>query len=451
MTRMGSAFLSLVALLVATTADAAEPLVRVVMPAGKPYLAGQQINVEVQVLVPNFFMSPLQFPTLDIPGAVVTLSDDREMNFNETIDGETYSGIRKSYLIVPEQAGIFTLPSAQLTFSYAAVPGQATQVSVPIPRQTFRVTLPQGAMGPNGPLPLVPLEITESWDRSPGGLKVGDTLTRTINIFAKGMQPMMIAPPRLNTPDGVKAYPHDPVLSNERTNGKDFAGGRRIDRVTYEFTRPGDYVFSAVTVDWYNVAAGKAEVTRAPELKISVAALATAAPAIAPEASAPEEPKSWLRTVDWTFWLPRGLAAILTVLALAFVGARYLPRMLASIAARRRAHEKSEPTSFQRLRAACRTEDPMAIYRALAAWAQTAGVKSVSAWARDFGGSKLAAGIDRLNSELFSGRSASKDWDVRFLESGLVKARENFLKARIRRRDTMRPGLNPLWKSEALS
>lgn len=123
MTRMRSAFFALMALLVSAAANAAEPVIRVVMPAGAPYLAGQQIDVEVQVLVPNFFMSPLQFPTLDIPGAVVTLSDDRALNFNETIGGETYSGIRKNYSIVPEQAGTFTLPPARIAFSYAAVPG----------------------------------------------------------------------------------------------------------------------------------------------------------------------------------------------------------------------------------------------------------------------------------------------------------------------------------------
>jgi hypothetical protein len=446
--RTGSTLFSLLALLVATVANAAEPIIRVVMPAGTPYLAGQPINLEVQVLVPNFFMSPLQFPTLDIPGTVVTLSDDRAMNFNETVGGETYSGIRKSYSIVPEQGGTFTLPPAQLTFFYAAVPGQATPASVTIPQRTFEVTLPQGAIGPNGPLPLAPLDITQSWDRSPDGLDVGDILTRTINILAKGTQAMMISPPKLDTPDGAKAYPHDPVLSSERTSGKDFAGGRRIDRVTYKFTRPGDYVFPKVTVDWYNVAAGKVEVAEAPELKISVAAAATTAPAIAPEAPAPEAPKSWLRTVDWAFWLPRGLTTILTILAVSFAAARYLPRMMAWIAARRRAYRQSEPVYFRRLRTSCRTGERIAVYRALAAWSEVAGIKSVSAWAWQFGGSMLVAEIDRLDRDLFSGREVTAIWDARSLESELVKARKNSLRSRTRPRKATLPALNPLWKNE---
>jgi hypothetical protein len=241
------------------------------------------------------------------------------------------------------------------------------------------------------------------------------------------------------------------VLSSETTNGKDFAGGRRVDRVTYEFTRAGDYVFPAVTVDWYNVAAGKAEIAAAPALKISVAAAMTAAPAIAPEAPAPEAPKSWLQTVDWAFWLPSGLAVIVAMLALAFASARYLPRMGAWIAARRQAYRQSEPVYFHRLRASCRTGDAMGAYRALAAWSQVAGIRSVSVWARQFGGSVLAAEIDRLNSDLFSGGKAPAVWPGQPLEKELVKARKSFLKSRTRRGEPTLPPLNPFGNSEALS
>jgi hypothetical protein len=311
--------------------------------------------------------------------------------------------------------------------------------------------LPAGAMGPDGPLPLAPLEITQSWDRNTDGLHVGDTLTRTIDIFGKGIEPMMISPPRLDTPAGAKAYPHDPVLSNEKTNGKDFVGGRRTDRVTYELTAPGDYLFPAVTVDWYDVTSGKAKIASAPELKVSVAATAAAAPAIAPEVPAPVAPKSWLRTVDWSFWLPAGLVAVVAILALAFASARYLPRMIAWIAKRRQAYRESEPVYFRRLRSSCRTGDAMTVYRALAAWSQVAGIKSVSAWARQFGAPLLVAEVDRLNSDLFSGSGAAAVWQAGSFESALVKARKSFGTARARRRAPILPALNPFGNSEAMS
>jgi hypothetical protein len=93
----------------------------------------------------------------------------------------------------------------------------------------------------------------------------------------------------------------------------------------------------------------------------------------------------------------------------------------------------------------------MAVYRALAGWTQAAGIKSASEWARCVGGPRLVAEIERLNSDLFSGRGASADWKATSLEDELVKARKDFLRPRIHRRDKMLPALNPFWKSEALS
>jgi BatD DUF11 like domain len=103
---------------------AAQPRVRVEIDAKDPILVGQEVRVNVTVLAPNFFLSSPQFPTFDIAGAVVTLLDENALNTTETIDGEIYAGIRRSYAITPRRAGTFTLPPVQITFRYAAEPGK---------------------------------------------------------------------------------------------------------------------------------------------------------------------------------------------------------------------------------------------------------------------------------------------------------------------------------------
>ncbi|WP_457663085.1 hypothetical protein [Sinorhizobium medicae] len=88
----------------------ADPLARAALQSQGTLYAGQQILVDVDVLVPNYFLQSPQFPAIDIPGAIVTLDDGRALNLNETIDGTPYSGIRRTYIIVPQAAGDFTLP-----------------------------------------------------------------------------------------------------------------------------------------------------------------------------------------------------------------------------------------------------------------------------------------------------------------------------------------------------
>jgi hypothetical protein len=63
----------------------------------------------------------------------------------------------------------------------------------------------------------------------------------------------------------------------------------------------------------------------------------------------------------------------------------------------------------------------------------------------------LAAEIDRLNSDLFSGGKAPAVWPGQPLEKELVKARKSFLKSRTRRGEPTLPPLNPFGNSEALS
>ena len=114
--------LALTILLVVPTALwAADPIIRAQVVTQQPIVAGQQIQIQVDVLAPNFFLSPPQFPLFDLPNAVVTLSDARAQNMTETVDGETYAGIRRIYLVTPQLAGTFTLPPARITSTAVSV------------------------------------------------------------------------------------------------------------------------------------------------------------------------------------------------------------------------------------------------------------------------------------------------------------------------------------------
>ncbi|MGO4841058.1 hypothetical protein AB4144_53275, partial [Rhizobiaceae sp. 2RAB30] len=131
------------------------------------------------------------------------------------------------------------MPTAAITFTYAAVPGKPTQGSVTLPQLKFTVTgAPGGTTG--GPVAAAAkITVTQTLDRDPADLKAGDALVRTVTVVADGMQAMMIPVPAFEAPDGVRVYPHDPVLSDRTDTGQGAIGGKRVDRVTYGFEKPG--------------------------------------------------------------------------------------------------------------------------------------------------------------------------------------------------------------------
>lgn len=235
------------ALLIASclSAEAADPFARATVQAPSPIRPGEQVKIDIDVLVPNFFMSPPQFPLFDLPNAVVVLADGAT-NINETVGGVDFAGIRRSYLVTPQVPGDYALPPAAITFTYAAVPGQPSPGSVPLPPAPFSVEGTQGAAAAAPAAGRV--DVSQTVEPDTGKLKVGDALVRTVVVAADDMQAMLIPAPQFSTPEGVRLYRHDPKLVDERSPRGDFVGGRRTDAATYVFERAGTFVLPEVAV-----------------------------------------------------------------------------------------------------------------------------------------------------------------------------------------------------------
>lgn len=404
-------------LILATTAglQAAEPLVRVEILTKPPIVPGQQVQIQVDVLAPNFFLSPPKFPLFDLPNAVVILPDERATNLVETINGESYAGIRRSYVVTPQAAGDFTLPPAGITFTYAAVPGQpGVQGSVALPPQKFTVA---GAPAGSGAA-AQQIGVTQDLDRDPKSLKAGDTLVRTVTVTAQGLQAMMIPVPDFTAPPGVRLYPHDPVLTDKPDQAQGTIGGTRVDRVTYGFETAGSYRLPAIEIAWYDPRTQKNEVAQAPEIAVTVAQAAGFTPAIKPPEviePAPREPVDlWL--LAW------GAAGVVALACLAWL----VPRLWRSIGAWRKArrlrYEQSEVYSFQQFSNACRGGDGGAVYAALQSWAGRAKVAPLREWLK---GDAVLADYERLEARLFAG--ASGIFDASRLLGGITGARRKWL------------------------
>jgi len=200
---MRAALLLLLLALPAAVWGADEPQVRVELEQTGPIYVGQSLRLNVTVLVPNYFLSAPQFPLFDLPGAVVTMPGGGSANLNEKIDGVTYAGIKRTYLIVPQQAGTLVLPPAEISFQYAAVPGQSSPGSVKLPPEKIDVLLPPGAKTAQGGVAVAPMTIKQQVEGLTKPMHVGDAITRTIEIDADHTQSMMIRPSSFTAPAGA--------------------------------------------------------------------------------------------------------------------------------------------------------------------------------------------------------------------------------------------------------
>lgn len=378
-------------------AIAAEPFAEGSIATKGTIVAGQQIQLEVTVFAPNFFTSAPQFPLFDLPNAIVTLPDIRAQNLNRTVDGQQFSGIRRIYLIIPQVAGDYTLPPAAISLSYAATPGQSTAAAVTIPSAKFTAA---AVPGPVDARILVATDVglSQSLDRNPAELKVGDSLVRTVSLFAEDTQAMMLPQPKFEAPKGVALYASTSKLEDNITDNGGNPDSKRTDRVTYVAGQEGTFSLPALTIDWFDTDNARIEQARLEPLVLSVKAAPATATAIAPDVpkeSSTESGRPLMRTILM------GSAVLLAAALLGALGWRAIPRMLRWMDAREKMMEQSEPARFRQLYLALNSDDAKAAYVALEAWTGSAGYQNIAEWSSATGDAKIGMALGAFEADLF--------------------------------------------------
>ncbi|MDQ0321529.1 hypothetical protein QO002_003667 [Pararhizobium capsulatum DSM 1112] len=431
-----------------TSALAADPIARATLQSKGTLYVGQQVLVDVDVLVPNYFLQPPQFPEIDLPGAIVTLQDGRAMNLNETIGEDSYSGIRRTYVITPQQAGNFTLPPAEITFGYAAVPGQMTQGKTSLPSLSFTVEAAPGSatQGANqGPgVVAAKVTLTQDFDRDTKTLKAGDTLTRTITIRAEGLRAMMIPEPEFETPESIRVYRQDPVLSEEMDRTDQPVAGVRKDVAQYLFQDVGQFDLPAVELSWFDPATAKTESASAPAVTVSVAAAPAATTELAPAVPEPEA-----APFNWFLACAMAAAALISG-AVIWILAQGLSRLEISWETRRSDQRESEAAYFRHVEQACHGGSPAEIENALDRWSRKAGVVPLRPWLSRYADEETRQAYEAQQRSVYADNPLSHA-DPHALAKGLQKARNGWF-ARVDRKprrwhSRVLPQLNPDWES----
>jgi len=251
-------------------------------------------------------------------------------------------------------------------------------------------------------LPAQGLDITDSWTEDPPQLRVGEPVTRTLTLNAKGLSGAQIPEVSLPEVDGLRVYP-EKTQAETRTDGETVFG---VSKQTFTLipSRAGSFAVPEVRVTWWDTAAQQERVTTLPAWNLQAeggqaeaapkgtAGPAAAGPLPAPAADTPEAQESAAAGVadPWPPYLrPRFLAGLALVL-LGILGALALQRRRRGRAAGVARAEGSQgpktggpsrPSAVPRqpeepsavklaLREACEANDPQGAARALLRWAE---------------------------------------------------------------------------------
>lgn len=254
-----------------------------------PYVQ-QQIHLFVNI-----------YDSIGIQDGAINISEESKKNWlivpllsqpqirQETINHKKLNVFTYAFAAFPQKSGTIELPQfnfdgyyiknadfgfpnfdddfAMLGVNFRNVFGQRVPVPMKTKKETISVKpIPAGFSGLNW-LPLENLEISGNWSVK-NGFKVGEAISRTVDLTAYGMTESMM--PQITFPevDGFNQYPEKPETSEQIVKGQ-LVTSAKINNV-YIPTKAGNFVIPETKISWFNVRTNKMETAVLPQEKVFV-------------------------------------------------------------------------------------------------------------------------------------------------------------------------------------
>jgi hypothetical protein len=222
---------------------------------------------------------------------------DADSNYATKVNGVDYSVTERKYVIFPQKSGKVTIKPLILT-AEVVVNARRGFNGLFNSTQTKRVASKEITLDVK-PAPATftgshwlsaeQLEVKQEWSGDFQQMKVGEPLTRTLTLIAKGATVGSL--PELNatkTDAQLKTYPDQPILKEQKTT--DGLLALREEKIALIPSKTGNYTLPAVKIPWFNTQTKKMETATIPETSINVvggAATATTTATATPEANKP--------------------------------------------------------------------------------------------------------------------------------------------------------------------
>jgi hypothetical protein len=246
----------------------------------------------------NIQRGSIQAPELE-NAIIKQIGEDKE--YEDLVNGVQYRVIERTYAIIPQQSGAFTvsgtvfqgeaLTDSRQSFGFISRTkpinrsSNAIQLTVlPIPQSYTEHWLPSEFV-----------TLNEEWQGSTDQFVVGQPITRTITLTAAGLVEEQLPDITGIYPPDFKTYPDQANTATVDRNGILYA--QRIHSEAIIPNRPGTFVLGEVVVPWFNIVTKQTEYAKLPARSIQVEAAPTSNSSIEPIQAENKKPDNNVSTL----------------------------------------------------------------------------------------------------------------------------------------------------------
>jgi hypothetical protein len=345
---------------------------------------------------------------------------EEDKNYTTQLNGVSYAVIEQKYAIFPQKSGTVTIDPVVLTAQVVTnnrrrfngfFNRQSTQ-SKRITSEAIKIDIKPAPADFTGKqwIPSEHVHLEEKWSGDIKEMKVGEPLTRTITLLAKGTTVAQL--PELHNgkiDSQLKAYPDQPVLKEKKT--PDGLMAFREEKIAFIPSKSGEYTLPAIKIPWFNTQTKTMEIANIPEKKVTAAA-ATSQNTVPDDTLTPlqlnteKNPKTKpkIQTVENPFWKWLSLFLILGwLLTLFFLFKKQKPKQEKRPSDNKQLKLKEV---VKQLKKACIENDSLAAKNALLAWGKikfnSHNLSAISFYCKD----TLQDEISLLNKSVYANKSS---------------------------------------------
>ncbi|WP_018014644.1 BatD family protein [Teredinibacter turnerae] len=388
-----------------------------------------------------------------------------ETRYGKTINGKPFQVVEFGYALFPQASGVLEIPEQTWNARISRSPrrsvfdfngGRYELKRLKTASKTINIkekpaSFPAGATW----LPSSALTLAESWASDPSQFKVGEPITRTLNLQANGLISSQL--PEINTEardTRLKIYPDQPKLNDKLDT--DGAIAQRIETSAVVVNEGGEIGVPGVRIPWWNTVTDELEYAEIPDRKFWVAAgeKSKQRPVVqAPPAATEQNNTQQLSTPSTTPGGASGAPSWLYLLVAVLILTNGVSILLWLRASRQRtntvtskdnqrAGTDSEKSLLNAFKNACEQGDEAEIRRSALAWAQAFWGKhtitSLSDIARKGTDSDLKTQCLALDASLFRKDDAS-GFDPTAFYRAVQKVRDSYRVNKSQNTDELAP------------
>ena len=355
-------------------------------------------------------------------------------NYNTSINGQLMGVYERRFAIFPDESGELVIPGQKFT---ASVINQYNRFSrgrpVSIVSEPINIAIKSTPKSyPQSPwLPSEQIRISDRWSKTYDEWQVGEPVTRTITINAKGLSGSQLPNTALPIVEGLKYYPDQ----SEHEDQVDVSGvqGTFQQSLAIVPTQSGRITIPEVRIPWWNTKTNKLEYALLPSQTITVAAAEQTAITTSnlqtPEAnitSVTDINTASVNSASSGYWILATLILLFTNVVTAFLlWQKKSPKAKGPI--KEKSTSENSKVVLKELKSACKSNDAEHIRSVLKQWTQlefqTTRLELLSGLLND---DTMGDAIKALDQFLYQGgNSSSHSFDGQIIWRSLSAALSN--------------------------